>query len=230
MKKCTPENTVGLIAAAGAGDRLSQGPKAFLKLGSKSLLRIAVELLIPVAKKIRVAVPPDFLSRAEAELMILNHDIEVLAGGVTRQASFQNLLANQDADYVLAHEAARPFASPDLVRRVASEWPDGDVVLPTVHSYIPIVVAKAGQLHDCIPSQDAHLSQAPQRYKRIVLQQAFEWALERKSCYQSLWQMAAAAGYNVNIVEGNRENFKITDNFDWNMALALHGNAYPNGN
>src|SRR5437773_11816363 len=79
--------------------------------------------------RIVVVGPPSRLETAEQEVASLHptKPVTVRAGGESRQASVRaGIAALGDCDYVLGHDAARPLASPLLVRRVLAAAMESD--------------------------------------------------------------------------------------------------------
>ena len=97
-----------LIPAAGSGTRLGLGPKAFVEVRGKSLLGRSVEALRPLVDEVVVALPDGLALPPGVEA-------RAIVGGVTRQDSVERLLRATSAEYVLIHDAARPFVPENVV-------------------------------------------------------------------------------------------------------------------
>ena len=103
-----------LLLTGGAGERLGLGPMDFLELAGRPLLCWLADKAWQVADEVLVAVPED---RVEATAALLP-GCRVIAGGATRQDSIALLAAQARGDWLLVHEAARPFASIALFEQV----------------------------------------------------------------------------------------------------------------
>ncbi len=137
-------------------------------------------------------------------------------GGQTRFHSVQNGLAlvPDDATGVVGvHDGVRPFVSVDVIRRCFSEARAKKAVIPVM----PVVETLRH-----IPTQknvlrsDYCLVQTPQTFDIQLLK-----AANRQPYQESFTDDASvveACGQEVCMVEGNRENIKITTPFD--LALA----------
>ncbi len=116
---------VAILAAAGRGDRLGQA-KQLLDLGGKPLAAWALETLERAAcvDGIYIACEEEQRERFQtlAAAFAPLKSRAVVAGGATRQASvYAALSAIAPApDYVLVHDGARPFVTPELIERVAA--------------------------------------------------------------------------------------------------------------
>jgi 2-C-methyl-D-erythritol 4-phosphate cytidylyltransferase len=127
-------SAVAVLTAAGSGARLGLGyPKALAQLAACSLVGHAASRLCASGEitQIVVTAPREHLeavTHALDETPGLTVPWRVVEGGPSRQASVAAGLAALVAamrpsapyDVVLVHDAARPLASPDLVRRVVA--------------------------------------------------------------------------------------------------------------
>jgi 2-C-methyl-D-erythritol 4-phosphate cytidylyltransferase len=123
--------TVAILTAAGAGTRLGRAaPKALVEIDGTALVVHAARRLAAsgVVDAIVITSPAgivDVMCTAAVADEAVTVPVRVTPGGCTRQESVAAGLAlvdvvAADADVVLVHDAARPFASPDLVRRVVA--------------------------------------------------------------------------------------------------------------
>ncbi|MEY4136038.1 MAG: hypothetical protein RL205_166, partial [Actinomycetota bacterium] len=119
--------SAALVPAAGKGERLGAGtPKALREVGGIPLLVHAVRGLAAsrVIDLIVVAAPVDFVDEVRALLgeLDVTCDIEVLAGGESRQESVARALIAlpSEVDIVLVHDAARALTPPELISSVVA--------------------------------------------------------------------------------------------------------------
>src|SRR5499426_1470932 len=111
-----------ILAAGGRGLRLGQSqPKQLLSIAGRPMLERSVSLLQghPDVDEVIVALPQELVLEPPAYLLNTSKPLRVVAGGARRQdsvaAAFR--LVSERADVVVIHDAARPFASADLVTR-----------------------------------------------------------------------------------------------------------------
>jgi 2-C-methyl-D-erythritol 4-phosphate cytidylyltransferase len=107
--------SVALVPAAGMGSRLGLGPKGLLEAGGRPLVLWVVETLERIVGRIVVGAPREYLSDFSG---VLGGRASVKAGGATRQETVRILAEGVKEDWILIHDAARPFASESLCRRV----------------------------------------------------------------------------------------------------------------
>ena len=102
-----PQDVSGLILAGGSGVRVGEGPKAFLKLGDKTLLEHVIELIGPYTGELIIGLPAGHLDRAQP--YIGQQSIQCVAGGETRQETAGVLARLASRTFVVLHDVARPL-------------------------------------------------------------------------------------------------------------------------
>jgi 2-C-methyl-D-erythritol 4-phosphate cytidylyltransferase/2-C-methyl-D-erythritol 2,4-cyclodiphosphate synthase len=129
--------TIALILAGGRGVRAGGGmPKQYRDVAGTPLLRLTVNAFLnhPGIDAVRIIIHPD-----DTELYQISvGDLPLLDpvfGGETRQDSGYNglkSLSEYAPDYVLIHDAARPFVSADAISRVIAALAEDVAVLAAV--------------------------------------------------------------------------------------------------
>ncbi len=214
--------TVAVVTAAGSGERLGAGiPKAFVELGGRTMLEHAVDGLLGsgVIGRVVVAVPADRVSQAAA---LLEDRATVVEGGAERHDSVGRALAAVgDAEFILVHDAARPFTPADQIRRVVAALVDG------VRAVIPVL-----RVVDTVKVVDANgvVLGTPERagLRAVQTPQGFEAALLRRA-YERVGSFAGTddaslvenLGTPVHTVDGDVLAFKITTPLDLRLARAV---------
>ncbi|MFS8138622.1 MAG: IspD/TarI family cytidylyltransferase, partial [Thermomonas sp.] len=107
-----PHDVSVLIPAAGSGDRLGLGPKAFVPLAGRPVVEWVIRKALRLAGEVIVACPPG-APALDAVLAFTR-----IEGGATRQHSVQLLAAQATRPWVLVWDAARPFTSVALAAEV----------------------------------------------------------------------------------------------------------------
>jgi 2-C-methyl-D-erythritol 4-phosphate cytidylyltransferase len=110
-----------IIVAAGNGTRLGRDvPKAFVKLNGRSMLSYSLRTIaaVPAIEEAVITVPRGVEPRARTEILAAGLEIPVklTPGGIERQDSVRIALAltSAEAELVVVHDAARPFATPAM--------------------------------------------------------------------------------------------------------------------
>ncbi len=227
-----------LVPAAGLGTRLGPGaPKALRTVGGRSLLQHALDRLCQAhgVACVVVAAPPGQTAQVEAEFALAAEvEFRVVEGGATRQESVAAALAAVPGQpIVLVQDAARAFAPPELVERVADAVRAGhDAVIPV----LPVVDTIKQVDHDgyviSTPDRAAlRAVQTPQGFRRSVLEQAHERAraeLERSDHRTPATDdsvLVERLGVRVFCVPGAEAAIKITHPDDLLAAQRLLAHA-----
>ncbi len=130
---------VAIVLAAGSGDRLGRGePKAFLEVAGTPMVVRAAEAAAacPAVGSLVVAVPRGH-ERSAQTMVAPGKPVVVVSGGRSRHASVRAALAAvpDSASFIVCHDAARPFASPQqfvLVLGALEVTPDAAGAVPVV--------------------------------------------------------------------------------------------------
>lgn len=204
--------TVAILLAGGEGVR-SGGRKQFRKAGGRSILRHAADGLAAVREigGLIVVVPEDAIASTRRELAAIDKPFEVVAGGATRNLSSRNGIAAlpPKCRWVLIHDAARPFASVALIRRVLRAAKAQGAAIPAVAvSDSTIECTTDGSLKRYLPRERLGAVQTPQAFARERIEQAF--ARSRRADFTDDAGAVLSAGHEVAVVEGEPGNLKIT--------------------
>lgn len=216
-----------IILAAGAGARLgAEQPKAFLSIGDRPMLAVAVGAAAasPAIAAIVVAAPAGFEQAAHACVEGLAVPATVVTGGPTRQASVRAALAVLDGPEIVAvHDAARPFAPPDLftdvVRAVAA---GADGAIPVVAVADTVKRLDGIRVVDTVPRDDLGVAQTPQAFLVSALRKAHDEAVHAGLTVTDDAMLLERVG-TVVAVPGDPGNFKITSLMDLARAESRIG-------
>ena len=214
------ERVAALVPAAGSGERLGRGPKAFVELGGRPLVAWAVAALLPCVDEVVVAVPAVDLDRARALIATLAGAARarVVSGGATRQATVAALLVGVEADVVVVHDAARPFLDAATIQaavRSAREHGACSVGQPVADSLV--------RFDDGEPVDRAALRavQTPQAFRRALLARAHAAADRDGVAATDDAGLVRRLGIPVAWVSGGAHLFKVTTAADLDLAEAV---------
>jgi 2-C-methyl-D-erythritol 4-phosphate cytidylyltransferase len=212
------DSIVAIIPAAGRGERLGLGPKAFLKLGPETLLQRVVRQVRPHVGRMLVGVAQDMVASAREQV---GTDAEVHAGGTTRQATMRALFDRTHEPLVLVMDANRPFVRPALIASIlASAWTTG-AAATFMQARAPMVTVVDGMVSLPESSGPAGVTVTPQAFLRERLTAAFAHADGNGVTDASLSRLMSDAGIRVAAVAGDEFSFKITTEFEWTIARHL---------
>jgi 2-C-methyl-D-erythritol 4-phosphate cytidylyltransferase/2-C-methyl-D-erythritol 2,4-cyclodiphosphate synthase len=177
--------------------------------------RVADELYADGAvQELVVVLPPGSRAARERKFAVPARFVD---GGATRSESVMNALRETEADFVMIHDAARPFLPVGICRELigAVERGDGAGAAPLLES-VDSLKSIEGGIH-AVPREKIFRTQTPQAFDRRALISVMS-GCPGATDEATLW---LNAGRELVGVAGSEKNFKITTNFDWALAHAL---------
>jgi len=211
-----------LIVAAGRGSRAqTELPKQYAPLLGKPLLTWTIEAIQTALPKTRIVtvIHPDDQYIFEKATSCFENITHVFGGG-TRQESVMNGLSSLKGDapdYVLVHDAARPFVTPVLIESILQNLQSGaKAVVPALAVTDTLKRVASSSIEGTIDRTNMFAVQTPQAFKYQMLMDAHTTAP-----HKNLTDDAAvfeAAGHKVHICTGDDTNFKITRFDDFKKA------------
>jgi 2-C-methyl-D-erythritol 4-phosphate cytidylyltransferase/2-C-methyl-D-erythritol 2,4-cyclodiphosphate synthase len=174
--------------------------------------RVAEELFSLGSIEKAVVVLPGDCQAIENKLAV---PLKFARGGDTRTESVMNGLRESSADFVMIHDAARPFLTAELCRKLIEATSDDTGAIPLLESVdsLKFVDGRIATL----PREKVFRTQTPQAFKREELMRVMASGPEATD-EAALW---IDAGKRLACVPGDEKNFKITTAFDWMTAKAL---------
>ena len=215
-----------IIVAGGKGLRMgSDIPKQFLPIGGKPVLMRTLERFREYSEDIQIIlVLPEAQQGYWHQLCQEYHfDVEytLANGGQTRFHSVQNGLAKVPDDaigVVGVHDGVRPFPSIEVIRNCYTTAREKKAVIPVI-PVVETVRHLEGEQSKTVPRDAYRLVQTPQTFDIQLLK-----AANRQPYNDGFTDDASvveAFGYDITLVEGNRENIKITTPYDLKIAEVL---------
>ena len=203
-------------------------PKQFLPIGGKPVLMRTLERFRAYSADLQVIlVLPEAQQDYWHQLCAEYHfDVEytLANGGQTRFHSVQNGLAlvPDDAEGVVGvHDGVRPFPSIEVIRNCYETARTAKAVIPVIPVVETVRQLISNGLHDSrtVPRDEYRLVQTPQTFDIQLLKAA------NKQPYNDGFTDDASVvesyGFEITLVEGNRENIKITTPYDLKIAEVL---------
>jgi 2-C-methyl-D-erythritol 4-phosphate cytidylyltransferase len=219
-----------IIVGAGEGTRLgSDRPKAFVGLGEQVLLAHSLQMLDehPAIDGVVMVVPDGWEEPATllADDLAAEKVAAAVAGGATRAASVAAGLAAvpDDADLILVHDAARPFASAELVSAVLAALGDTDGAVPGVPVTDTIKRVQGGRVAETPDRSQLVAVQTPQAFRAAALRRAYAQPAEVLGAATDCASLVEASGGAVAVVPGEPANVKITTAADLESARQRAG-------
>lgn len=218
-----------LIPAAGTGARMgTMVPKQYHRLGRQTMLEHAIDALLaaPDLERVLVVVSPNDI--AHRELALRSRVSFAQVGGATRAESVRNglrvlraLVALQDDDWVLVHDAARPCLAREelmrLVTAVADDEVGGLLAVPVADT---LKRAAGGRVAATVERDGLWRAATPQMFRAGLLARALADLTDDTSPTD---EAAAIERLRLRpqLVEGLATNIKVTVPSDWPLAEAI---------
>ena len=223
-----------IIVAGGKGLRMgSDIPKQFLPIGGKPVLMRTLERFRAYSEALQIIlVLPESQQDYWQELCQqyeFHVDYQIAYGGKTRFHSVQNGLAliPDDAEGVVGvHDGVRPFPSIEVIRNCYETARTAKAVIPV----IPIVETVRQILlnNPKTPSNPGSITVPRDQYRLVQTPQTFDIQLLKAANRQPYndgftddASVVESYGRQITLVEGNRENIKITTPYDITVAEAI---------
>jgi 2-C-methyl-D-erythritol 4-phosphate cytidylyltransferase len=215
-----------IIVAGGKGLRMgSDIPKQFLPIGGKPVLMRTLERFREYSPTLQIIL---VLPQAQQEYwnqLCKDYDFKVeyvLAdGGETRFHSVQNGLAKipDDSEGVVGiHDGVRPFPSIDVIRNCYETARTAKAVIPVI-SVVETVRHLQGNTSETVPRDDYRLVQTPQTFDIQLLKAANRQPY--RDDFTDDASVVESYGHSITLVEGKRENIKITTPYVLKIAEVL---------
>ena len=213
-----------IIVAGGKGLRMGGDiPKQFLPVCGKPVLMRTMEAFYAYDADIHIILVLPVSQQAYWKELCreyqfaLSHDIA--NGGDTRFHSVMNGLALVEGNGLVGvHDGVRPFVSQDVIARCYEEAADCKAVIPVI-DVVETVRHLTAEGSETVPRDQYKLVQTPQVFEVDLLRRAYQ------QTYIDLFtddaSVVEALGEKVYLVQGNRENIKLTTPFDLKLAEML---------
>lgn len=216
-----------MIVAGGKGLRMGASiPKQFLPVNGLPILMLTIKRFREYDGSLRIIlVLPKEQHEYWNELCKNYHFTDayaVVEGGETRFHSVRNGLAAIPDDtqgVVGIHDGVRPFPSVEVIRACYETARTAKAVIPVVPVVETVRHIVAGGKTETVDRADYRLVQTPQIFDIQLLKQAY--AQPYRDCFTDDASVVESAGHEVTLIEGNRENIKITTPFDLRIARIL---------
>lgn len=217
-----------IIVAGGKGLRMgSDLPKQFIPIGGKPVLMHTIEafrrfdasigiiLVLPIAHQL--------YWKELCSSYQFTYPHEIANGGETRFHSVKNGLEKalsiaQQPSLIGVHDGVRPFVSAEVIANCFDTAQKYGAAIPaiSIHETVRQLTEKESITVD---RSKYRLVQTPQVFTSEVLQKAYRQPFSE--AFTDDASIVESIGYAVTLVEGNRENIKITSPFDLIIAEAL---------
>lgn len=200
-------------------------PKQFLPIGGMPVLMRTIERFRDYSADLQIIL---VLPQAQQDYWRqlcneyhFNVEYQQADGGETRFHSVQNGLAliPDDAEGVVGvHDGVRPFPSIEVIRNCYETAREKKAVIPVI-PVVETVRHLEGEKSVTVPRSDYRLVQTPQCFDIQLLKSANKQPFN--DGFTDDASVVEAFGFHITLVDGNRENIKITTPYDMKIAEVL---------
>jgi 2-C-methyl-D-erythritol 4-phosphate cytidylyltransferase/2-C-methyl-D-erythritol 2,4-cyclodiphosphate synthase len=221
-----------VIVAAGRGTRAGGDlPKQFRQVGGEVMLGRTLSMFLE-HQNVGTVLPvinaddAELYAQLSAGISANPRLISPVFGGATRQASVRaglEALGPRKPDYVLIHDAARPFASNELLSRAITAVQKTGAAIPTLPVTDTVkTIDGLGRVDKTLDRASLRLVQTPQAFAFRPLLDAHRRAQAAgREDFTDDSALAEWAGMKVDVFAGETGNIKITSAEDFARSEAM---------
>ena len=213
--------TAAIILAGGTGERFGkEGGKQLVEIAGKPILTWSAEafdavgdvgLIVIVCPEERMR---EYLSRAIDPFPFVTPVVLAPAGSIRQESAFSGVeMGGEEYEYVVLHDGARPLVSPELIEHTINTVKgnfdaDGAVVAhPAVDT---LKVVEDGVIMGTPDRSVFWNAQTPQVFRAGIYRRAHASALSDGFVGTAASSLIERLGGRVLVVEGKRDNIKLT--------------------
>jgi 2-C-methyl-D-erythritol 4-phosphate cytidylyltransferase len=213
-----------IIVAGGSGNRMqTETPKQFLLLKNLPVLMHTIKAFAQsdTQPKILLVLHKDqqgYWTRLCEEFNFrIPH--QVIDGGTERFHSVKNAIHTiEEESYVAIHDAVRPLVSKTLIDNCFKEAETQGNVIAAVQSSDSVRMLR-NEKTSALKRDEIYLVQTPQTFSLNILKKAYNQDFDNHFTDDA--SVVESIGYEINIIEGERGNIKITYPIDLELAELL---------
>ena len=215
---------LAIIVAGGSGHRMkSDIPKQFLPLKGIPIVMRSLQTFYDYDKNmpLYLVIPESYIDYWEALCNEYKFNIphQVVAGGETRYHSVRNAVMKLKGDSLVAiHDAVRPLVNHTTLETCFLSAATKGNVVPSLE---PVDSFRQFRNNRNFPvnRHSLRIIQTPQVFHSDQLKNAYDQPF--MPAFTDDANVIERLGYEINLVEGNRENMKITGPQDIKLAEAF---------
>lgn len=212
-----------IIVAGGSGSRMQNTvAKQFLLLDGKPILMHTLEAFAACPLQPELLLVLNIHQHQYWEELCRAHSFtishQLIKGGEQRFHSVKNgLKAIKGKGIVAVHDAVRPLVSPELIlRSFESAEAQGNAVAGVTPTDSVRKIGADGKT-EALNRNELLLIQTPQTFTTEILRKAYQQPFRNEFTDDA--SVAEYSGFTINVIEGARENLKITYPEDLEIAL-----------
>ena len=204
-----------IIPAAGVGKRFStEQKKQFFTIDGKPILFYTLKNLqnsFSFKEYIVGARSEDFgyVSKIFNELNINNY--KLVEGGGERFETVYNCLNNASGNFILIHDAVRPFVNKEIVTEcIELAFKNLAAICGVKPKDTVKKIGEGNSIESTIPRETIILAHTPQVFEREVLQRAMDFQREKNIFVTDEAMAVELIGHKVHVSKSSYDNIKLT--------------------
>ena len=222
----------GIVLAGGKGSRMqSDVPKQYMELLGKPLLYYALKAFEDSDAEQVVLVTAEgdeeYCRKELVDRFGVAKVVAIVAGGAERYASVWNglkCLKEQEPDYVLIHDGARPLVTAELINRLITETEQYNACVAGMPVKDTIQMTDERGTITLTPKRDSlWTAQTPQSFEFSLAYDAYEQLMREQEINVTDDAMVVGLYHDIPIqmVRGSYTNIKVTTPEDLVLAEAF---------
>lgn len=229
---------IAIIFAGGVGERMGSNiPKQFLKVYDKEIIIHTIEKFQynKQIDEIYVGCKEEYIDYLKE--LIKKYNITkipengIVPGGITGQDTIYNILIrakeqNDGKSIVLIHDGVRPLINDELINKNIETVKEFGTSITCTQCFETPIISKDGKtVEEVLERKTIYMAKAPQCFILDEIINAHNIVRNKKKGYNDSkivdsCSLFKTTGKDVHLIEGNRENIKVTTVEDYINLLA----------
>jgi 2-C-methyl-D-erythritol 4-phosphate cytidylyltransferase len=217
-----------VIVAGGSGSRMnSKLPKQFIEVGGLPILMHTINQFIGYDASIKIIlVLPENQTDSWKNICIKHKyapkNLQLVKGGNTRYQSCKNginaIIPEKNEDVLVAiHDGVRMFVSKEIIKNGFILAKQKGTAVTSIESKDSIrILSIDDNSNKALARNQIRIIQTPQVFRLNILKKAY--SIEEKATFTDDASVVEAAGFEINLYEGDYKNIKITTQLDLELA------------
>ncbi len=225
MNKKKNNKTAAMILASGTGERFGGYiPKQYKKILNNTVIEITLKSFINNNRINSIYVVYNKIHKKYIDPLKKKYSqLFFIEGDNNRQKSslrgLNFIYKKKYYHHILIHDAVRPFVTNNIINNLFNGLKHAEGIVPVLKIYDSIKFIKNKSIIKSLDRKNLFFSQTPQAFSLNKLKIAYDLlGKEDLKNYTDDAQIFTAAGFNVSVINGCENNFKITTLDDFKKA------------
>ncbi|RAJ35694.1 2-C-methyl-D-erythritol 4-phosphate cytidylyltransferase [Pedobacter cryoconitis] len=214
-----------IIVAGGKGNRMNLAvAKQFLELDGKPILMHTLEAFYQCVLNPEIILVLNIHQHLFWEELCTKHDFkiphQVIKGGQERFDSVRNGLKVIKGKAIVAiHDAVRPLITAEIILQSYQMAAEKGNAITAIQPVDSVRIKREGQDSEALNRDELYLIQTPQTFQIEQLKKAYLQPYRNEFTDDA--SVVERAGFNIHLLQGERDNIKITYTQDLELASFL---------